>query len=437
MANTAISGLTASASNAAATDVLPVVQTTGVGPVKMTVQQMAGGLLGSTTLSGATITADAPVLNMSQTWNNGAVTFTGLKFNAAGTSDANSAAASLLMDLQVNTASKFSIAKNGNIEIASSAATITTVPAANNTLTISANGTNTFLQVNHGAQGVSVRGNGTDVLLVTRLSGLTVGSLAPRLGFTASDINVPDAFLSRRAAANLRLGAADTTGTTAPTPQFLSAQSWLSSTTNNQTGANFTIDGSQGTGTGAGGSIIFRVAPAGGTGTAQNALATALTLTSAGTLVFPNSGTPATLIQFQYANYGIGSNANGEAVININSAARATIGVNARLGPIGTYAWGSTDSNSASDLILARDAANTLALRNGTNAQEMRVYETTTGTIYKAILGNRQLIKIAGAAFDDGAGASAGTLTNAPAVGNPTKWIPIDDNGTTRHIPAW
>ena len=40
-------------------------------------------------------------------------------------------------------------------------------------------------------------------------------------------------------------------------------------------------------------------------------------------------------------------------------------------------------------------------------------------------------------ALTNGAGASAGTLTNAPAVGNPTKWIPINDNGTTRHIPAW
>jgi hypothetical protein len=89
----------------------------------------------------------------------------------------------------------------------------------------------------------------------------------------------PDVILTRRAAANLRLGAADTTGTTAPTPQFLSAQSWASSTTDNQTGADFTIDGSQGTGTGAGGSIIFRVAPAGGTSNGvQNALADALTI---------------------------------------------------------------------------------------------------------------------------------------------------------------
>lgn len=37
----------------------------------------------------------------------------------------------------------------------------------------------------------------------------------------------------------------------------------------------------------------------------------------------------------------------------------------------------------------------------------------------------------------NGAGAGAGTITNAPVAGNPTKWIPIDDNGTTRYIPAW
>lgn len=39
--------------------------------------------------------------------------------------------------------------------------------------------------------------------------------------------------------------------------------------------------------------------------------------------------------------------------------------------------------------------------------------------------------------FSNGAAAAAGTLTNAPTAGNPTKWIPIDDNGTTRYIPAW
>lgn len=40
-------------------------------------------------------------------------------------------------------------------------------------------------------------------------------------------------------------------------------------------------------------------------------------------------------------------------------------------------------------------------------------------------------------ALTNGAGAGAGTLTNAPAAGDPSKWIGINDNGTTRYIPAW
>lgn len=39
--------------------------------------------------------------------------------------------------------------------------------------------------------------------------------------------------------------------------------------------------------------------------------------------------------------------------------------------------------------------------------------------------------------WTNGAAAAAGTLLNAPVAGNPTKWIPIDDNGTTRYVPAW
>jgi hypothetical protein len=40
-------------------------------------------------------------------------------------------------------------------------------------------------------------------------------------------------------------------------------------------------------------------------------------------------------------------------------------------------------------------------------------------------------------ALTNGAGALTGTLTNSPATGNPTKWIPINDNGTVRYFPAW
>ena len=49
--------------------------------------------------------------NMTATWNSGGTTFTGIKFNVTDTA---SAAGSLLMDLQVGGASRFSINKSGN-----------------------------------------------------------------------------------------------------------------------------------------------------------------------------------------------------------------------------------------------------------------------------------------------------------------------------------
>jgi len=82
--------------------------------------------------------------------------------------------------------------------------------------------------------------------------------------------------LGSASAYNVRFGAADAS---APNAQTLSVQNVVAGTSNTA-GTNFTIAGSQGTGTGAGGSIIFQVAPAGTTGTAQNALATALTIDS-------------------------------------------------------------------------------------------------------------------------------------------------------------
>lgn len=65
-------------------------------------------------LNSGTLTSDAPV-TISQTWNNAAVAFTGLKVNATST---NSAAASLLLDLQVGTVSQFSVRKDGFVQVA-------------------------------------------------------------------------------------------------------------------------------------------------------------------------------------------------------------------------------------------------------------------------------------------------------------------------------
>jgi len=70
--------------------------------------------IAATTLNAnnGTITASAPVLDLSQTWNNAAVTFTGLRFNVTNTA---SAAASLLADFQVGGTSIVNIGRDGFI----------------------------------------------------------------------------------------------------------------------------------------------------------------------------------------------------------------------------------------------------------------------------------------------------------------------------------
>lgn len=59
-----------------------------------------------------TITADKPAWNSTATWNSAGVTFTHLKANVTDTA---SAAASLLIDLQVGGVSKFKVTKAGGI----------------------------------------------------------------------------------------------------------------------------------------------------------------------------------------------------------------------------------------------------------------------------------------------------------------------------------
>lgn len=79
---------------------------------------------------------------------------------------------------------------------------------------------------------------------------------------------------------------------------------------------------------------------------------------------------------------------------------------------------------------------------NGTD--RLTIDGTNQTTINGKLLVNSTVTCPGGATFlttntalTNGAGAGAGTITNAPAGGNPTKWIGINDNGTTRYIPAW
>jgi hypothetical protein len=74
-----------------------------------------GTLTGLSVASGS-ITATTPI-SVTQTWNNASVAFTGIRENITNTA---SAAGSLLLDLQVGSASQFTVAANGSIVVGQS-----------------------------------------------------------------------------------------------------------------------------------------------------------------------------------------------------------------------------------------------------------------------------------------------------------------------------
>ena len=79
---------------------------------------------------------------------------------------------------------------------------------------------------------------------------------------------------------------------------------------------------------------------------------------------------------------GIGLTSAAHFALFANSTVRmVVISTGATIGSGSDYAWSSlaTPTNATRDLILARDAANTLAQRNGNAAQESRIYGTYTG----------------------------------------------------------
>lgn len=98
---------------------------------------------------------------------------------------------------------------------------------------------------------------------------------------------------------------------------------------------------------------------------------------------------------------------------------------NALAWTLGIGSFGSVDTG------IGRNAAGRVEINNGVN---FNYRDLKLRDIY--INGATYLARTT-AALTNAAGAANGTLTNAPAAGNPTKWIQIDDNGTTLRIPAW
>jgi hypothetical protein len=180
------------------------------------------------------------------------------------------------MDLQTGggtPVSKFKVAKDG----------IITIPYGSIQDAVGSTGTN-----------VVVKANKNIYLWVgspNRYVSITTDSF-PTLAFNPSiTVDTSDLFVSRKAGASLQFGQADAA---APVAQTIGVQSVVAGTSNTA-GQNFTVRGSQGTGTGVGGDIIFQVAAAGSSGTAQNALATAMRVYNTKTVAVGSAFTVATL----------------------------------------------------------------------------------------------------------------------------------------------
>ena len=62
---------------------------------------------------------------------------------------------------------------------------------------------------------------------------------------------------------------------------------------------------------------------------------------------------------------------------------------------------------------------------------------TAGGDLYRGNASSNSYLLRSTGTLGNNAGGGAGTLTNAPSGGNPTKWLLIDDNGVPRSIPAW
>ena len=424
--------------------------------------------------------------NMVQEWANSSTTFTALKMNVQGPGGGaeQSAAASLLMDLQVGGNSKVNFRKDGSLSL--------NVGGGNPILirSVDAYGTAEIAGV---SGGIRFKPSGSTNSAAISWSGNFLARSAGAFSFLPGEdytAAIGDTILTRRAAANLRLGAADAAGSAIAINSVASNQITLASahglsngaavqvtftaggaapfgtainttyyarsinattielytgfeqaiTTSSTTGlvvvANagtnafvnrsgpfqtlsvqsftgtdipgqpFVITGSQGTGTGRGGEIIFQIAPSGSTGSVQNALITGAVISA-----IPG-GARLSLARDGGSSY-IEALASGVNGININN--RIILGgansYSTYLASDCSFGWsaGSAVATGVSDLRLWRDAGDTLALRRDANPQRLNIYGTyTAANNFERLFAE---YNAAGTAFRIGTekGASGGT----------------------------
>ena len=283
-------------------------------PSVYSTQTVATTLLGSTSLTGDVLTASAPVLNLTQQWNSVGTTFTGLKFNVDTTTYNQSAAASLLMDLQVGGVSKFNVNKSGQIRAIASSLLY-------------------LFQDDTGTYSFSTDGNGGVPKLSLKAGNVQLFS-GGIFGFGngANSNGSIDTILTRKGERNLQLGNADAATALA---QTLSVQSVVAGTSSTA-GADFTLTGSQNTGSGLAGNLIVSTGFSNTVGTATVTITiatpgvitwTAHGLVTGSPVVFTTTGALPTGITAGTTYFAITSSTLGVNTFQIaTSAANAAAG---------------------------------------------------------------------------------------------------------------
>lgn len=224
--------------------------TDGVGKLTLTPAANTSALV----VASHTHTTSNPAIDVAQTWNDAGVTFTAAKINATSTA---SAAASLLLDLQVAGTSKLNVKKDGSLNWSVGGLDYGVSTASTFTFTIS--GGYKFA-VNSGGP------SSAQYLFASFAGGTT------------------DLWLTRSVAAVLQQG---NSNAASPVAQTLQAQGSRSGTDTNVGGANYTIASGNGTGTGTISSLILQSPVAVGSGTDAQTMTTGLTIKS-GTAVRPS-----------------------------------------------------------------------------------------------------------------------------------------------------
>ncbi len=272
--------------------------------------------------------------------------------------------------------------------------------------------------------------------------------------------SIADLGTGRLAAASLRQGLAPSATPVAQT--FTLGEASRPATDNNVGGSSGTIRSGLGTGTGAVSTLIFQTPTVAASGTGAQSYATRLTLSSAsavfGVSVVLVGGTAVTDVGVSrrtltgdnvlclYSQLGDSSDSVsicGGPYIGVQNAGALPSdyfrshmfnnGFRTNANGVFSFSGSSTSLADAADTAFMRNAAGVAEVTNG------------TANVYRDIKVRNILIDNNGtpgglqfsAAQANGAAAQVGTLTNAPAAGNPTKWIPINDAGTTRYVPAW